>query len=98
MGSEIWLGADAKEPFAHVLAQACQDGVQWQRFEGASYHVHGGSEENFVVKNNWKEFKQDLLVRFPEEEKALDKFHALVRETRASAVDWTLARLPRYVY
>lgn len=94
VGSEIWLGGQAQEPFAHVLAQACENKVEWNKSSSdKSYVVHVG-QDAFPIRATWDEFRQDLLHRFPAEQESIDKFRLLVDETRACAVDWIRSRLP----
>jgi phytoene dehydrogenase-like protein len=93
VGAEIWKGMDAKEPFAHVMTAATMDGVEWNQLKDVSYKIFIGEEE-LLVKSSWKEFRADLICKFPKEEAAIDKFYDLVTETRNNAVGFVFSKLP----
>ena len=96
VGAEVWKGLDASEPFAHVLAAATMSSVEWNRLKDVSYKIYIGDEE-FLVKSTWTEFRADLVKKFPSEEAAIDKFYALIKETRSEAVGWMFSKLPANV-
>lgn len=94
VGAEVWKGLDAKEPFAHVIAAASRGGVEWNLLKDVSYKVFMGESDQFEVKNTWKDFRADLVAKFPQEEAAIDKFYTLVKDTRDYAVGYMFSKLP----
>ena len=93
VGAEVWQGMKAREPFAHVLAAATNNGVEWNSVEDISYKFYVGDDE-MIVKSTWKEFRDDLVKKFPLEESAIDKFREMVQETREYSIGFMYSKMP----
>jgi all-trans-retinol 13,14-reductase len=93
VGAHVWEGMNAKEPFAHVLAAATCGAIDWNLVQEESFKVYIG-EELVVIESTWKAFRENLVKRFPDEEVAIDKFHALVEETRKNSIEFMFSKLP----